>query len=78
MHGDELLLTFGDEQAALREFARLYREYAEAADSAEAEERLTGLQHDLSWSKYSRSQLRITSNDRMPSMNPQLPLANAS
>lgn len=36
--GDELLLTFGDEATALREFARLYREYAEleAADAEKA------------------------------------------
>ena len=36
--GDELLLTFGDEETALREFARLYREYAEIEAAAEAEE----------------------------------------
>jgi hypothetical protein len=36
--GDELLLTFGDEETAFREFARLYREYAEleAADAEKA------------------------------------------
>ena len=34
--GDELLLTFGDEGTALREFARLYREYAELEAAADA------------------------------------------
>lgn len=34
MRGDELLLTFGDEEAALKEFARLYREYAELESAA--------------------------------------------
>lgn len=33
--GDELLLTFGDEQTALRELARLYREYAELEDAVQ-------------------------------------------
>ena len=37
MRGDELLLTFGNEEAAFREFARLYREYAELEAAAEAE-----------------------------------------
>jgi hypothetical protein len=35
---DELLLTFGDEEAALQAFARLYREYAELEAAAEAQE----------------------------------------
>ena len=37
IRGDELLLTFGDEKAAFREFARLYREYAEVEAAEEAE-----------------------------------------
>ena len=34
--GDELLLTFGDEETAFREFAQLYREYAELDAAREA------------------------------------------
>jgi hypothetical protein len=34
--GDELLLTFGDEEVTLSEFARLYREYAELETAADA------------------------------------------
>jgi hypothetical protein len=30
---DELLLTFGDEEVAFKEFARLYREYAELEEA---------------------------------------------
>ena len=37
MRDAELLLTFGDEETVLREFARLYREYAEIQAAAEAE-----------------------------------------
>ena len=37
MRGDELLLTFGDEEAALEAFAQLYREYAELQAAANAE-----------------------------------------
>jgi hypothetical protein len=36
MRDDELLLTFGDEQAALSALARLYCEYAELEAAAEA------------------------------------------
>ena len=35
--GDELLLTFGDEETAFKEFPVLYREYAELEAAAEAE-----------------------------------------
>ena len=37
------LLTFGDEQAAFREFAPLYREYAELEAAADAEKASTEL-----------------------------------
>ena len=37
MCGDELLLTFGDEEVTLRKFARLYREYAELETAADSE-----------------------------------------
>jgi hypothetical protein len=33
--GDELLLTFGNEEAAFRELARLYREYAQLTEAKE-------------------------------------------
>src|SRR4051794_14254148 len=42
VRGDELLLTFGDERAAFRELARLYREYAELEAAAKAEKSSSG------------------------------------
>ena len=40
MRWDDLLLTFGDEKAALEAFAKLYREYAEIETSADTKKTL--------------------------------------